>query len=68
MGRVIQFQIKSSETLDDRWDTIENVLDKQSGLAIRVMDDSIELHTSDDMDNNTLIGLLEIFKTQLSSI
>lgn len=66
MGRVVQFQIKNSKTLDDHWQKVSTALDKYSGMAIRVSDDEVELHISDDIDRRTLLGLLEIFKTQIS--
>jgi len=68
MGRVIQFRTKDSETLDDRWSKIETILKKQSCLALKVKEDEIELHVSQDIDDNTILGLLEIFKTQLTAI
>jgi hypothetical protein len=68
MGRVIQFKTKDSETLDDRWAQIEHILANQSCLAVKVKEDDIELHISEDIDDNTILGLLEIFKSQLSYI
>jgi len=69
MGKLVQFRTKDSDTLEDRWSKIIDNLDRQTGLALKISSDhTMELHISENIDIDTLIGLLEIFKSQLSSI
>jgi len=69
MGAVIQFKNQHISTLDTKWDHIISTLDENNeddAIAIRMDNDgNIDIHHSAGIDPFTLIGLLEVFKTQL---